>query len=185
MTRIRPATLDDAAAIAHIYAPYVRDTAITFETEVVSAAQIAQRMQASDGLYPWLVAAEAGDAVIGYAYAGQFRTRAAYRFAAETTIYLDPAAQGHGLGTTLYRSLLDQLIAQGFTQAIGVISLPNEQSVRVHERVGFRQCGVNREVGYKLGRWYDVGLWQCPLADPRVPPEEPLPATAIRAESRQ
>src|SRR5439155_27114847 len=116
VTRIRLATLEDAAAIAQIYAPYVSDTAISFETEVVGTEQMAERMQAFDGLYPWFVAAEAGDAVIGYAYATQFRTRAAYRFAAETTVYLESTAQGRGLGTLLYRALLDQLIRQGFTQ---------------------------------------------------------------------
>jgi len=174
VTRIRLATLEDAAAIAQIYAPYVSDTAISFETEVVGTAQIAERMQAFDGLYPWFVAAEAGDAVIGYAYATQFRTRAAYRFAAETTVYLESTAQGRGLGTLLYRALLDQLIRQGFTQAIAGITLPNEASVRLHERVGFRLVGVYRDIGYKLGRWHDVARYACPLADPRVPPEEPI-----------
>lgn len=174
MTRIRLATLEDAAAIAQIYAPYVTDTAISFETEVVGAAQIAERMQSHDSIYPWFVAAEAGDAVIGYAYGTQFRTRPAYRFSVETSIYLEPSAQGRGLGTTLYRALLEQLIRQGFTQAIAGITLPNEASVRLHERVGFRLVGVYRDIGYKLGRWHDVGRYACPLADPRVPPEEPI-----------
>jgi phosphinothricin acetyltransferase len=174
VTRIRLATLEDAAAIAQIYAPYVTDTAISFETEVVSAAQIAERMQAYDNLYPWFVAAEAGDAVIGYAYATQFRTRAAYRFSVETSVYLEPSAQGRGLGTTLYRALLEQLIRQGFTQAIAGITLPNEASVRLHERVGFRLVGVYRDIGFKLGRWHDVGRYACPLADPHVSPEEPI-----------
>jgi phosphinothricin acetyltransferase len=174
VTRIRPATLEDAAAIAQIYAPYVNDTAISFETDVVSAAQIAERMQSYDGLYPWFVAAEAGDAVIGYAYATQFRTRAAYRFAAETSIYLEPSAQGRGLGRSLYGTLLDQLIRQGFTQAIAGITLPNDASVQLHERVGFRLVGIYRQIGYKLGRWHDVGRYACPLADPHEPPEEPI-----------
>jgi L-amino acid N-acyltransferase YncA len=174
VTRIRLATLEDAAAIAQVYAPYVTDTAISFETEVVSAAQIAERMQAFDSLYPWFVAAEAGDAVIGYAYATQFRTRAAYRFSVEASIYLEPSAQGRGLGTTLYRALLEQLIKQGFTQAIAGITLPNEASVRLHERVGFRLVGVYRDIGFKLGRWHDVARYACPLVDPRVPPEEPI-----------
>ena len=174
MTRIRLATLEDAAAIAQIYAPYVTDTAISFETDVVSAAQIAERMQSYDSIYPWFVAAEAGDAVIGYAYGTQFRTRAAYRFSVETSVYLEPSAQGRGLGTTLYRALLEQLIRQGFTQAIAGITLPNEASVRLHERVGFRLVGVYRDIGYKLGRWHDVGRYACPLADPHVPPEEPI-----------
>jgi phosphinothricin acetyltransferase len=171
--------LEDAAAIAQIYAPYVTETAISFETEVVSTAQIAERMQSFDGLYPWFVAAEAGDAVIGYTYGTQFRTRDSYRFAVETSIYLEPSAQGRGLGTQLYRSLLDQLMRQGFTQAIAGITLPNEASVRLHERVGFRLVGVYKDIGYKLGRWHDVGRFACPLADPRVPPEEPLRASAM------
>ena len=173
MTRIRPATVDDAAAIAQIYAPYVTDTAISFEKETVSAAQIAERMQSFDGLYPWLVAAEAGDSVIGYAYGTQFRTRPAYRFAVETSIYLEPSAQGRGLGTQLYRTLLDALAAQGFTQAIAGITLPNDASVRVHDRVGFKLVGVYKDIGYKLGRWHDVGRYQCPLTVAGVPPMEP------------
>lgn len=173
MTRIRIATVEDASAIAQIYAPYVADTAVSFETEVVSAAQIAERMQAFDGLYPWFVAADAGDAVIGYAYATQFRARAAYRFAVETSIYLEPSAQGRGLGALLYRTLLDHLVKQGFTQAIAAISLPNEASVRLHERVGFRLMGVYKDIGYKRGRWHDVGRYQCPLAPAAIPPREP------------
>jgi L-amino acid N-acyltransferase YncA len=173
VTRIRPATVEDASAIAQIYAPYVADTPISFETEVVSAAQVAERMQAFDGLYPWFVAAEAGDTVIGYAYATQFRARAAYRFAVETSVYLEPSAQGRGLGTSLYRTLLDHLVKQGFTQAIAGISLPNEASVRLHERVGFRLVGVYKDIGYKLGRWHDVGRYQCPLVPAVIPPREP------------
>jgi len=173
VTRIRPATADDAAAIAQIYAPYVAETAISFETDVVGAAQIAERMQSFDGRYPWFVAAEAGDSVIGYAYGTQFRIRPAYRFAVETSIYLEPSAQGRGLGTLLYRTLLDALAAQGFTQAIAGITLPNDASVHVHERVGFRLVGVYKDIGYKLGRWHDVGRYQCPLSAAGVPPVDP------------
>jgi L-amino acid N-acyltransferase YncA len=179
VTRIRRATVEDAEAIARIYAPYVTDTAISFETEAVSAAQIAERVQSFDVLYPWFVAEDgAGDTVVGYAYATQFRTRPAYRFAAETSIYLEPSAQGRGVGTLLYRALLDKLFGQGFIQAIAGITLPNEASVRLHERVGFKLVGVYKDIGYKLGRWHDVGRYQCQLAEPRVPPAEPIPATS-------
>jgi phosphinothricin acetyltransferase len=172
MTQVRKATLDDAGAIARIYAPYVTDTAISFETEPVSAEQVAQRMQEADGLYPWFVATEE-NAVVGYAYAAQFRIRPAYRFAVETSIYLEQGAQGRGVGTALYRALLDQLTKQGFTQAIAGITLPNEASVRVHERVGFALVGIYKDIGYKLGRWRDVGRYQCPLAESKEPAEEP------------
>ena len=173
MTGIRRARIEDAAAIARIYAPYVTDTAISFETDVVDAAQIAERIQSFDGLYPWFVATDDDDAVVGYVYATQFRTRPAYRFAAETSIYLEPSAQGCGIGTLLYRALLDQLTSQGFTQAIAGITLPNEASIRAHERVGFKLVGVYTDIGYKLGRWNDVARYQCPLAETTVPPAEP------------
>ena len=173
MTAIRPATLADAEAIARIYAPYVTGTVISFETDVPGADQIAERMQAYDGLYPWFVAADDGGRVVGYAYATQFRIRPAYRFAAETSIYLDPSAHGRGIGTALYRVLLDKLTSQGFTQAIAGITLPNEASVRVHERAGFVLVGVYKDIGYKLGRWHDVGRYQCPLAPIESPQREP------------
>ena len=170
--RIRRATPDDAAAIADIYAPYVHESAITFETEPPGPAEIAARMTDGAGLYPWLVAEEEEGEVAGYAYAAAFRTRAAYRFSVETTVYLRPDAQGRGLGTELYRPLLDILERQGFTQAIAAIALPNAASVRLHERLGFRHAGTYHQVGWKLGSWIDVGLWQRPLAVAQVPPPE-------------
>jgi phosphinothricin acetyltransferase len=170
--RIRRATSEDAAAIAAIYEPYVRDTAITFETEPPGPAEIAARMAAGEGLYPWLVADREEGGVAGYVYAAAFRSRAAYRFAVETTVYLASDAQGRGVGTALYRPLLDLLERQGFTQAVAAIALPNEASVRLHERLGFRRTGTYERVGWKLGSWIDVGLWQRPLAAAEVPPRE-------------
>ena len=179
MTALRAARPDDAAAIAAIYAPFVTDTAVTFETEPVSAAGIGGRMRAAAGLYPWLVAIDEADAVTGYAYATRFRERAAYRFAVETTVYVDPRAQRRGIASTLYRSLLDTLAAQGFTQALGVITIPNEPSIRFHEAMGFARAGVFRQVGYKLGAWHDVGYWQRPLAPATVPAPEPRPVAGV------
>lgn len=171
---VRAATPADAAAIAALYAPYVRDTTISFETEPPDAAEMGARMAAGGGLYPWLVA-EADGRLAGYAYACAFRPRAAYRYAVETSVYLAAGAAGRGLGSALYRPLLACLERQGFTQAIAAITLPNEASLRLHERHGFAAAGVYRRVGWKMGQWLDVGLWQRPLAAEETPPREPRP----------
>lgn len=172
--KIRPAAVSDAAAIAGIYAHYVRDTVITFDTDPLSAAEVAQRIEAGAGVFPWLVAEEEG-AILGYAYAAPFRTRRAYRFAVETTVYVRPGSEGRGVGSALYRPLLETLENQGFTQAIAAITLPNDASVGIHERLGFVHAGTYAQVGWKLGQWLDVGLWQRPLAPSATPPQEPRP----------
>jgi phosphinothricin acetyltransferase len=176
MIVIRAATPDDAATIAAIYAPFVLSGTVSFETEAPDTGQMRQRMAASDGLYPWLVATSGTaeeSAVVGYAYAGRFRERPAYRYVVETSVYLSGSVQRQGVGRLLYEALVDTLRAQGFTQAIGVIALPNDKSITLHEAVGFRRAGIYREVGYKQGRWIDVGFWQCALNDSVVPPVEP------------
>ena len=173
-TQVRMAGTADAAAIAAIYAPYVEETIVSFEEQAPSADEIAERIAAAEGLYPWLVAERDGD-ILGYAYAAAFRSRSAYRFAVETTVYLRRDACGRGLGGMLYRPLIAGLEGQGFTQAIAAISLPNEASVALHERLGFVRAGTYREVGWKLGRWVDVGLWQRPLATAAAAPVEPGP----------
>lgn len=180
MIAIRPARSEDAAAIAAIYAPYVLGGTVSFETEAPDARAIRHRMAASDGFYPWMVATTGeadGDAVLGYAYATRFRDRPAYRYVVETSIYMAGGAQQKGTGRLLYEALVDTLRAQGFTQAIGVLSLPNDASITLHEAVGFRRAGVYREIGFKQGRWIDVGFWQCQLNDSAVPPREPRPFT--------
>ena len=174
MIVIRAARPDDAGEIAAIYAPHVASGIASFETDAPDARAMRHRMGAGDGLYPWLVAVDGeSDALLGYAYATRFRERAAYRHAVETTIYLGGGGQGQGVGRLLYSALVDTLTAQDFTQAIASISLPNEASVALHEAVGFRRAGVYREVGFKQGRWIDVGLWQRELAEAELPPREP------------
>lgn len=177
MIDIRAATADDAAAIAAIYAPHVLTGTVSFELDPPDARAIRARMKASDGLYPWLVVTNGdGDGhsgVLGFAYATRFRDRPAYAYVVETSIYMAGAAQGKGFGRMLYAALLDTLRAQGFTQAIGGIALPNDASIRMHEGVGFRRAGVYREVGYKQGQWIDVGFWQAELNESAVPPVEP------------
>ena len=174
--KLRLATAGDAAAIAAIYAPYVTASAISFEMEPPDAAAMATRIESAGGLYPWIAACDDdGDdgAVRGYAYASAFRLRRAYRFAVETTVYVDRDAQGRGIGRPLYATLLETLEAQGFAQAIGAVTLPNPASVRLHESLGFARAGSYEKVGFKLGQWHSVGLWQRPLAPLTDSPAEP------------
>lgn len=172
--RVRPARPDDAAAIAAIYAPHVTDGVISFELVAPDAAETARRMTASPR-HPWLVACEDGS-VLAYAYAAPFATREAYRWAVETTIYVADEAQGRGVGRSLYSALLATLKAQGFTQALARIALPNPASTALHQALGFRAVGVEQAVGWKVGRWIDVALWQRPLATPADPPDPPAPS---------
>jgi L-amino acid N-acyltransferase YncA len=173
--RLRLATADDAAAIASIYAPYVTGSAISFETDAPDEAEMGARIAAGGDLYPWLVATDRTGELLGYAYACAFRARRAYRFSVEATVYVAQGAHGQGIGRSLYAALLPLLEAQGFTQAIAAISLPNPASIRLHEAVGFEPAGAYRDVGWKLGDWRSVGPWQRSLAPLSEAPEEPRP----------
>ena len=156
---IRPATSADAAAVAAIYAWYVENTVITFEVEPVPAAEMARRIEAVLAAHEWLVL-ERGPEILGFAYASRFRERAAYAHATESTIYLRHGLEGQRLGGPLYAELARRTFARGYRHLVGAIALPNEPSVRLHERLGFRKAGHLVRIGYKLGRWIDVGSWQ-------------------------
>jgi L-amino acid N-acyltransferase YncA len=161
--KLRDATADDASAIAAIYNPYIASTTITFEEEPVSAADMAARIadvQAS--ALPWLLAVD-DDGLIGYAYATKWRVRHAYRYSVESTVYLAPHARRRGVGATLYEALLARLREAGYHLVIGGIALPNEASVALHEKLGFEKVAQFHEVGFKFGRWIDVGYWQAKL----------------------
>lgn len=166
---IRPAGPDDAAVCAAIYDPYVRDTSITFELDVPAADEMAQRIAAARA---WLVA-ETDGRVVGYAYAGPFATRPAYRWACEVSVYLEEGRRRTGAGRTLYGALLEHLTGLGYHVAVARIALPNDASLALHERFGFEKVGVHRRIGYKLGRWHDVAILQRELAPATVPPHPP------------
>jgi L-amino acid N-acyltransferase YncA len=161
--RIRPVTLGDAASVARIYNHYVADTIVTFEEEAVSAEEIVNRIfEVQSASLPWLVA-ERGQDILGYAYASMWKGRIGYRFAVEVTVYLDPASVHQGIGSKLYARLLPELKELGVHTAIGGIALPNDASVRVHEKFGFEKVAHFRENGLKFDRWIDVGYWQLML----------------------
>ena len=161
--QIRRATVGDAERIAEIYNWYILNTIITFETDVVSLQEMTKRIQEKTIKHDWLVG-EVNQEVIGYAYYGPFRTRAAYNHTVESTIYLSQESMGKGFGRTLYAKLIESVKGHGFREVIGVIALPNPQSIALHRAMGFAEVGVLKRVGHKFGRYIDDGLWQLSIA---------------------
>jgi phosphinothricin acetyltransferase len=157
--RIRSAELDDVPACLAIYAPFVTDTPVSFETEVPDTAAMAQRIADYSASHAWLIA-EIGGSVAGYAYASPHRARAAYASSCDIAVYVDPAHARQGVGRALYAALLPLLKDKGLHAAFAGIALPNPGSVGLHEAMGFTPVGIYREVGWKLGAWRDVGWWQ-------------------------
>ncbi len=178
---IRLATPADAADIQQIYAPIVSQTHISFELAVPGVAEIAERISKTLKQYPWLVCEISGQ-LAGYAYASAFRARQAYQWTAETTVYVHPGWQRRGLSRALYRSLAAILRAQGYCNALGVIALPNQGSIRAHEAAGFRQIGVFENVGFKAGAWRHTGWWQLELRPMPEAPQPPRPIDELAKE---
>lgn len=176
---IRLATEGDAEAVAAIYAPVVEETAISFEAEPPTRAEMGERIAETLTRFPWLVC-ERGGAVLGYAYAGTHRSRAAYRWSADVSVYVADEARRAGVGRDLYESLLAVLRLQGFVNAYAGITLPNPASVGLHESIGFEPVGVYEDVGYKRGGWHDVGWWHLSLADHGPEPDPPLALPDVR-----
>lgn len=157
---LRAAIAADAPAICAIYNHYVLHTTISFEEEAVSIESMAQRIVAAT--LPWLVCEEQG-MVVAYAYASPWRVRPAYRYAVESSVYVAPEEAGRGLGQRLYERLFADLRALGMHTVIGGVAQPNPASVALHERLGFRKVAHFDEVGFKHGRWIDMGYWQLKL----------------------
>jgi L-amino acid N-acyltransferase YncA len=172
--KVRAATEEDAAACAAIYVPYVTDTAITFETEPPTVAQMAERITAAERSHAWLVLDDLDDGrAVGYAYAGQFKARPAYRWSCEVSIYLEIGRRRTGAGRALYEALFRRLAERGYRTAIAGMSLPNEASAGLHSALGFEPVGTYRRIGWKHGRWHDVAWMQRTLSEAGDPPAEP------------
>ena len=173
--KIRLASTKDAPQILEIYSPIVRHTHISFEHVVPGSSEIAARIATTLRQYPWLVC-ELDARIAGYAYASAFRSREAYQWTTETTVYVREGCQRRGVARALYTSLLAILREQGYRSAIGVIALPNNASIRAHETLGFQEIGVLKNVGFKAGAWRDTGWWQLDLSPAlqRTSPPRPI-----------
>jgi phosphinothricin acetyltransferase len=169
---IRPAAVADAEQIRAIYAPFVENTAVSFEVEVPPVEAYTDAL--SRGGYPWLVADRDGE-VLGYAKGSPFKDRAAYQWSVEIAVYIGPSARRSGVGTALVTALMDELRERGFVGVFAGTTLPNPGSIALFESLGFRHCGTYEKVGFKLGAWHDVGWWQRSLVDPH-PPDPPPPS---------
>lgn len=157
---IRAATESDAQTITDIYNYYIENTVATFEEQPISKSDILERIQKVTGFsLPWLVAEDNG-VVIGYAYAGKWNVRSAYRHTVESTVYLSHSSVSKGWGTRLYTTLFGLLRKKSIHVVIGGITLPNPASVALHEKFGMKQVAHFPEVGFKFGKWLDVGYWQ-------------------------
>jgi phosphinothricin acetyltransferase len=156
---IRAAVASDAAAIAALYAHYVLHSTVTFEEQPVDADEIARRMAAVEAAgLPWLVR-EVDGRLAAYAYATPWRPRSAYRFSVEVTVYVADDARGQGHGRALYTELFAQLQSRGLHAVLAGITLPNDSSIALHEAMGMTKVAHLPEVGFKFGRWLDVGYW--------------------------
>ena len=157
--KIRTAQAEDAADIQAIYAPFVQETSVSFETVPPSVETMAARISSSLARHGYFVAqSEAG--ILGFAYASPYRPRPAYDRTAEVSVYLAPQAQGRGIAQALYRALFAHLAARGFHTAVAIVTLPNPQSAQLHERYGFAHVGSLQDVGRKFGQWHGTAIYQ-------------------------
>lgn len=182
--RLRVADPGDGPALAAIYAPYVTDTAITFDLDPPDGAEFSERIQRTLLRYPYLVA-EANRQAVGYVYASAFKGRAAYDWAVETSIYIREDMRGRGLGKALYIALEEALRAQRVLSANACITYPNPGSVAFHEGMGYRTCAHFHRCGYKLGRWWDVIWMEKDLGERAVPPAPFVPFSELLAAGWQ
>jgi L-amino acid N-acyltransferase YncA len=171
MPKIRDASALDAGACAAIYAPYVTGTAITFEIEPPTVEEMAARIESTRATHAWMVLEDDGR-VVGYAYGGPMKPRAAYRWSCEVSVYLELGRRRTGGGRALYEALFERLTERGFRTAVAGMTLPNDASVGLHKALGFEEIGTYRKIGWKLDAWHDVHWRQRHLAVLPDPPEE-------------
>ena len=169
---IRLALPDDANGILNIYAPYISGTSFTFETEVPSVKAFAERIEDYLHNWPWLVC-EIDGKIAGYAYGSKYRERTGYQWCVECSVYVHDDFQKIGIASALYFALFEILKMQGYRNVYAVINLPNDKSVKLHESCGFKWFATYENVGYKLGKWKDVGWWQLVINEHNNEPAPP------------
>ena len=181
MSVIRVAKVADAEGILKIYQPYIENTSITFDTEVPSVTSFEERINRYLADWPWLVY-EADGMIAGYAYASGYRERKAYQWSVECSVYIHDYFQREGVALDLYKALFQILQKQGFRNVYAVINLPNTNSVAFHESFGFTYFATYEQVGYKLGKWKNVGWWRLVINEFNNEPEPPIPFAALDKE---
>ncbi len=179
---IRLATEDDAEQILAIYAPFCRDTPVSFEMQPPTADEMRQRIAKTVRRFPWLVLEEDGE-ILGYAYASPHRERAAYGWSVDVSVYIREGLRRRGLGRALYTSLFAILKLQGFYNALAGTTLPNPGSIGLHQAMGFQPVGVYRNIGFKCGAWHDVAWWQLALNEPVAEPASPRESQTLHESS--
>ena len=184
MIRLRFARPEDTETLLALYAPFVRDGAVTFENQVPALAAYRDRIAQIQSFYPYLVCEQEGR-ILGYAYAHALREREAYQWSAELSIYLHPAAQGQGVGTILYSALMELLREQGICTVYGCVTLPNPASEALHRSLGFTLSGVWKKSGFKAGSWWDVGWFEKSLGPYPDDPVPPRPVSTLPPEHVQ
>lgn len=181
MPKIRMAVAADAEDILTIYAPIVEKTAVSFESDPPSPAEVRKRISETTAVLPWLVY-EKDKMILGYAYAVQHRSRGAYQWSVETSVYIHPDGRRRGIGRALYTSLFRILKAQGIFNVFAGITLPNPGSIALHQSLGFQPIGTYSHIGFKHGNWHDVSWWQLllgKLPSPPQTPSQPIPISGI------
>jgi L-amino acid N-acyltransferase YncA len=181
MISIRLASAADAKNISDIYAPYIKNTSLTFELEVPTQKQFAERIEKYLLEWPWLVC-EVDGIIAGYAYASRYRERAGYQWSCECSVYIHDNYLKRAIAQSLYAALTEILEKQGYRNVYAVINLPNDKSVALHEKCGFKWMATYEKVGYKLGKWKDVGWWVKILNEYSHEPEAPIPFEILDKE---
>ena len=181
--RIRSAEQRDAQALVDIYAPFVLESATSFEAAVPTVSEMEQRINAIGKRYPWLVF-EGDGKVLGYAYASPHRERKAYQWCVEVSVYIHGDVRNRGVGRVLYSSLFEILRMQGYVNVYANVTLPNPASIRLHKTMGFQRIGVYSRVGFKLGKWHDVVWFQLRISEPSTPVPEPNPIQEVLGNER-
>lgn len=182
MSKIRIATGEDASDLLAIYAPFILQSGVTQETEVPTSENFQQRIMATLEERPWLVC-EMDQQIAGYAYAGRHRERKGYQWCTETSVYVHAGFLRQGVASALYSALLELLKWQGYVNVYAVITLPNEKSVALHEKLGFHYLTTYKKIGYKLGQWHDVGWWEMQINVPQVNLSPPVKFPALNQKS--
>lgn len=182
MIEVRLATINDTRQIREIYAPSILGAATSFETEVPSAEEMQSRIETILKKYPWIVCA-VDEKIAGYVYASKHRDREAYQWSCECSIYMNNDFKGKGIGKELYQLLFQILKLQGFRNVYAGISLPNEASVHIHEKCGFKHFATYENIGYKFGNWHTVGWWKLQINDYDLQPPPPLKLSELSSQT--